>query len=837
MHLRNYSRNEHSQETSNNALNIIVPIGGIGTRFSKEGYRYPKPLINIVGRPMILRMIDNLSLRSGDTLWMAANEEIDDEFRLGQLIMKTFPRLDFKFFKLKHQTRGASETLYIITQSMNSEHLKRRTISLDCDTIYWADILTHVRNLPLAHGAVFYFPDEGHKPIFSYIKTDDEKNGLIVDIQEKKAISNKANTGAYVFASAELLQEWAARSIDANAKKSDAGEYYTSQLIGMMIIEGKQPFIGLPLEMKDFICVGTPEQLQELLLQLRSEGKSNQVQKRRFCFDLDMTLVGVPAVAGDYSTCPPIWKNIKLVQQLHKAGHYIIIQTARRMRTHHGNVGAILKDVGLLTFDQLAKYQIPYDDLHFGKPWADVYIDDLAVNANLDTMREIGWLLDESDTSSILPSPTKSPNFRSVIAARDFNTIQIVGSKVLKSSKSDAILGELYFYSHLPTSLAPIFPTIFAVDYLEETKTYTIEMEFRKGLTFSHMLVGRSITKGRLLTMLTGLHRIHTTSPTPTSTPNKRNAGQVAISPSLAEKFAEHSPATTGPPNLYANYGTKLRSRYFANKERYEGLGPSAATYFERLNEFLDTYEAEEKGVRTAIIHGDPVFSNVILSADERTASFIDVRCQLQDTLTTEGDLHYDLAKVLQSLMGYDHILFMDLAALPKEGERLLEEADERILEGLRAVLWEWVEGMYGLGVHQKTLLRITASLVFSLIPLHKEELGSVFLRLCGKTLELASGSGAGHAAALGVGSGMRRVSERGVGVAEGSERKVSARALGEGAWLPMRDNVVVKEQLKDSDGNRRRTLDAECEKDKGKEKEQTELNTAASDMVLSTIV
>jgi CTP:molybdopterin cytidylyltransferase MocA len=92
-------------------INVIVPIGGVGSRFSKEGYRFPKPLINIVGRPMILRMIDNLSLRPQDTLWMAVNESIDDEFRIGQLVAKTFPKIDFKLLRLKHQTRGASETV------------------------------------------------------------------------------------------------------------------------------------------------------------------------------------------------------------------------------------------------------------------------------------------------------------------------------------------------------------------------------------------------------------------------------------------------------------------------------------------------------------------------------------------------------------------------------------------------------------------------------------------------------------------------------------------------------------------------------------------------------
>jgi hypothetical protein len=92
-------------------LNIIIPIGGIGSRFSKEGYRYPKPLINIVGRPMILRLIDNLSLTKDDTLWMAVNEEIDNEFRIGQLITKSFPEMDFRLLRLKYQTRGASETV------------------------------------------------------------------------------------------------------------------------------------------------------------------------------------------------------------------------------------------------------------------------------------------------------------------------------------------------------------------------------------------------------------------------------------------------------------------------------------------------------------------------------------------------------------------------------------------------------------------------------------------------------------------------------------------------------------------------------------------------------
>lgn len=735
-------------------INVIIPIGGIGSRFAKQGYRYPKPLINIVGRPMLMWLIDNLSLQSGDTLWMAVNEEIDNEFRIGQLITKSFPRIDFRLHRLRHQTKGASETLYIISQSMTKEHLTRKTVSLDCDTIYWGDVLEDVRRMPKGHGGCFYFTDDGDKPIFSYIKTE-PKDGLerIVDIREKKAISNKANTGAYVFPSGAELKSWASKNLDKETSP-EVGEYYTSQTISQMIFEGGIPFLGMPVSKKDFTVVGTPEQLQALLKQLSSSNKGEvpiKMKKRRFCFDLDGTLVGYPEVKGDYSTCPPIDKNIRLVQQLFKAGHHIIIQTARRMKTHDGNVGSVLADIGPVTFAQLAKYEIPFHDIHFGKPWADVYVDDLAVNANLDTMREIGWLLEESDPSSSLlgedaPPVDDSAKKEGMIAARDFNTIQIVGGKVVKSSKSENILGELYFYSHMPKALSHIFPSVYSVDYIPETGTYNTIMENRRGLTFSHLLVGRSITKGRLLSFLKALHTIH-------ATPNPEKPS-LEIPAALAAKFAKHSvDQSSHGVNIYANYGSKLRTRYEKHRDRYDALGPLAEKLYSRLDEFLDTYEAEDKGVYAEVIHGDPVFSNAIMSNDGQLVSFIDVRCRQEDLLTSAGDIHYDLAKVLQSLCGYDHILFMaaneaDLTGALEEGaDHLLDEADRDLLEELRGYFFEFLEKTYGVRIHRKTLYRITASLYFSLIPLHNPALGAVFLRMCKETLDKAYGISAssGH--------------------------------------------------------------------------------------------
>ncbi|XWX02356.1 hypothetical protein V2A60_010393 [Cordyceps javanica] len=718
------------------ALNVIIPIGGQGTRFSKQGYRYPKPLINIVGKPMIQWLIDNLTLRPCDTLWIAVNESVDDNFQLGQLIRKSFATLDARVLGLRHQTKGASETLYIVSQSMSSEHLAKRTVSLDCDTIYWTDILEKVRAMPAGYGGCIYFMDDGDFPIYSYIKTEHEDSvEKITEIQEKTAITNKANTGAYIFPSGSQLRHWAANHLDTPLTADRlAGEYFTSQLVGCMIENGV-PFAALPVEKDDFSIVGTPEQLRNFLILLKRDaaGSRAQAQKRRFCFDLDMTLVGAPVRPGDYSTCPPIERNIKLLQQLFDAGHHIIIQTARRMKTHHGNVGSVMADVAVTTFAQLARYDIPFHDIHFGKPYADVYVDDLAVNARLDTMQEVGWMLDEA----LEFDDAHSPQAAGMIASRDFNTIQIVNEAVIKSSKSDHILGELFFYSHMPPDLADLFPHIHNVDYIEETGNYTIHMENRHGLTFSHLLVGRSITSGRLSTLLGGLFKIHSTSSSAKST--------LPISCALSERFEMHSAERKGAPSIYDNYGTKLRRRYAEHRSRYDALGPLAASLYARINEFLDTYEAENKAVRADIIHGDPVFSNAILSPDGTGVSFIDVRCQLGDVLSPEGDIHYDLAKVLQSLCGYDHVILLHADNDPRLEDMasgcvpLLDDVDARLLEGLRETFFRSIEKNYASRLHRKSLFRLTASLIFSLIPLHHPELGPVFLRMCKDTIDKAN--------------------------------------------------------------------------------------------------
>ncbi|STR45478.1 capsular biosynthesis protein [Iodobacter fluviatilis] len=98
----------------------------------------------------------------------------------------------------------------------------------------------------------------------------------------------------------------------------------------------------------------------------------------RICFDLDGVICEIKKKGQSYSDVMPIDGATEKIRELKEAGHYIIINTARHMKTCSGNTGLVIAKIGQITMDWLTRYDIPYDELHFGKPWAQVYIDDNA---------------------------------------------------------------------------------------------------------------------------------------------------------------------------------------------------------------------------------------------------------------------------------------------------------------------------------------------------------------------------------------------------------------------------------------------------------------------------
>lgn len=265
---------------ASNPINVIIPMGGLGSRFSKNGYHMPKPLVNIMARPMISWLIGNLNVQPDDILHIAIQAQLDKEHDVCRRIRAEFPSLQIRFTMLQGLTRGAAETLYKVTEPLRDDELQRPTISLDCDTLYFSDVLHSFRSLQPAQGCCAYFEDTGNTPIFSYIGMKPQAEQRIHHIAEKVAISRHANTGAYGFPSATVLNRYV---VDLLAKPlPSAGEFYTSALISSMIEDGID-FRGTFVP--DFACVGTPPQLLSFFKQAVTRPKL--IQSRHIALDLE----------------------------------------------------------------------------------------------------------------------------------------------------------------------------------------------------------------------------------------------------------------------------------------------------------------------------------------------------------------------------------------------------------------------------------------------------------------------------------------------------------------------------------------------------------------------
>ena len=98
----------------------------------------------------------------------------------------------------------------------------------------------------------------------------------------------------------------------------------------------------------------------------------------RICVDLDGTICTL-AKNSDYANAELLPNAVETLKKLKEQGHYIIIYTARRMRSQNGDVSRVVEEIGKLTISWLKSHDVPYDELIFGKPYAHIYIDDLAV--------------------------------------------------------------------------------------------------------------------------------------------------------------------------------------------------------------------------------------------------------------------------------------------------------------------------------------------------------------------------------------------------------------------------------------------------------------------------
>lgn len=98
-----------------------------------------------------------------------------------------------------------------------------------------------------------------------------------------------------------------------------------------------------------------------------------------FIFDIDGTICPIKKTEENYEDLIPYPEIVKKIKFYHEQGAKIILFTSRNMKTYNGNLGLINKNTAKILSAWLLKWDIPYDEIFYGKPWPGekgFYIDD-----------------------------------------------------------------------------------------------------------------------------------------------------------------------------------------------------------------------------------------------------------------------------------------------------------------------------------------------------------------------------------------------------------------------------------------------------------------------------
>ncbi len=169
-------------------MNIVVPLAGAGKKFQERGYTFPKPLIDIAGKPMIQWVVENLNT-DGNFIFIVLKEHYE-KYQLAYLLNLIAPGC--RILQADGPTEGAACTVLLAESYINNE---RPLIIANSDQVL--DWNSNEFFYAMAHeecdGGIVTF--KSTHPRFSFAKR--AENGLVCEVAEKRPISDNATAGIY----------------------------------------------------------------------------------------------------------------------------------------------------------------------------------------------------------------------------------------------------------------------------------------------------------------------------------------------------------------------------------------------------------------------------------------------------------------------------------------------------------------------------------------------------------------------------------------------------------------------------------------------------------------
>lgn len=237
-------------------INIVIPMAGQGSRFSKAGYEQPKPFIDVAGKPMIVRVLENLAYPNARYILIARKEHIEKEKELVSEIEKEFNAI---FIPIDKLTEGTACTVLYARQYINNNE---PLLIANSDQIVDMDIADFIDDNKTRglHGSILTFIDKHSDPKWSFARLDE--NGLVAEVKEKVVISQYATVGIYLYSKGSTFVDSAIDMIIENDRVNN--EFYTCPTYNYAIKNGSK--IGIfNIEFDLMHGIGTPEDLNSYL--------------------------------------------------------------------------------------------------------------------------------------------------------------------------------------------------------------------------------------------------------------------------------------------------------------------------------------------------------------------------------------------------------------------------------------------------------------------------------------------------------------------------------------------------------------------------------------------
>lgn len=235
-------------------INIVIPMAGLGSRFAKAGFEKPKPFIDVMGKPMISRVLDNLYYPDARYILIGRKEHLEQE---EELVAEISSKYNATFIAIDQLTEGTACTVLFSRAMINTDEpllIANSDQLVDCSI---EDFINDCVDRKL-DGSILTFTDLELNPKWSFAKTNED--GLVEEVQEKIVISEFATIGIYLFMKGKDFVDGTIGMLINNDRVNN--EFYTCPVYNYLIKDGKR--IGIyNIEFSQMHGLGTPEDLEK----------------------------------------------------------------------------------------------------------------------------------------------------------------------------------------------------------------------------------------------------------------------------------------------------------------------------------------------------------------------------------------------------------------------------------------------------------------------------------------------------------------------------------------------------------------------------------------------